>query len=205
MADSQLKPRLSIVNGRDDRNAARVAEMYAAYSDGRSLADVAGLFGLTRQAVHGLFKSRNLPLRSKQFLPVVEFNGATYSVNPRTGYYRQTNGDRGHLHRHVWEFYNGSIPDGWDVHHRDENKRNNLIANLHCLPKPDHTRHHNPQQQVVAKPCLFCGQTLVRRRFSEKRVEPPAALAKRWFCNTECAHGWLKGKKRGTRVENAQP
>lgn len=34
------------------------------------------------------------------------------------------------LHRYFWEFYNGPIPEGYDVHHKNENKKCNCIANL---------------------------------------------------------------------------
>lgn len=33
------------------------------------------------------------------------------------------------------------------VHHRDENKRNNSIANLECMTPAEHRRHHNSLRQ----------------------------------------------------------
>lgn len=37
-----------------------------------------------------------------------------------------------------------SIPKGWIVHHKDEDKLNNHINNLTCLPRDYHLRMHNP-------------------------------------------------------------
>lgn len=46
------------------------------------------------------------------------------------------------MHRYVWEFYNGKIPRGYEIHHKDFNKANNDISNLECLPKHEHKRLH---------------------------------------------------------------
>jgi len=45
-------------------------------------------------------------------------------------------------HRKVWERYRGPIPKGFVVHHKNENKQDNRIANLECLRKRVHDRHH---------------------------------------------------------------
>lgn len=37
-------------------------------------------------------------------------------------------------HRFIWEAVNGSIPEGYDIHHCDEDKSNCSISNLSCVP-----------------------------------------------------------------------
>ena len=37
------------------------------------------------------------------------------------------NGKRYLKHRYIWEQYNGKIPDGYEVHHKDLNTHNNEI------------------------------------------------------------------------------
>lgn len=37
-------------------------------------------------------------------------------------------------HRFIWEAVNGAIPEGYDIHHCDENKENCAISNLSCVP-----------------------------------------------------------------------
>jgi len=126
-------------------------EMYAMYQDGYSLADVAKAYGKTRQAVYGLFQYRGWKCRPKRKpLPFVIFNGEKYTRR-NTGYFGKTRGDRALLHRDVWCFHNGQIPDGYDIHHIDEDRENNIIDNLECLPKAEHTRKYSPHNNQYTK------------------------------------------------------
>lgn len=78
----------------------------------------------------------------------VVFNGDTYIRNPKSRYYFKhttKNKDREHakqLHRAVWEFYNGEIPEGCHIHHKDGNIDNNDISNLECLTAQEHLSIH---------------------------------------------------------------
>lgn len=47
------------------------------------------------------------------------------------------------LHRLIFEKYYGEIPDGFCVHHKDHDKRNNNISNLELIPKSVHHTLHN--------------------------------------------------------------
>ena len=54
--------------------------------------------------------------------------------------------DRGRwklLHHYVWELYNGPVPEGYNVHHKNENTLCNCIPNLELLTRADHSRLHN--------------------------------------------------------------
>ena len=46
------------------------------------------------------------------------------------------------LHRYVWEKFNGKIPKGFQVHHKDKNKRNWSIENLELVEISQHLRKH---------------------------------------------------------------
>ena len=46
------------------------------------------------------------------------------------------------LHRFIWQYFNGEIPEGYDVHHCDFNHDNNDISNLQLLPKTEHNKFH---------------------------------------------------------------
>ena len=76
---------------------------------------------------------------------VIEFNGsryARYTCAERESdrkYFK----DHGRLlHRDVWEFHNGPIADGYEIHHSDGDASNNSIENLECLTKREHARRH---------------------------------------------------------------
>ena len=46
------------------------------------------------------------------------------------------------LHREIWKHHNGPIPEGYDIHHKDENPLNNDPSNLECLSHSDHRSLH---------------------------------------------------------------
>lgn len=61
--------------------------------------------------------------------------------------HRRIGGRTGKLrlaHHIVWESVNGPIPDGMEIHHIDENKKNNDIENLMLLSYSDHQKMHSP-------------------------------------------------------------
>lgn len=72
-------------------------------------------------------------------LAVQIFNGKEYRLYPGERYFSR--GTR-RLHRVVWEYYNGTIPPGYQVHHKDGNPQNNDIGNLECVPPKAHRAKH---------------------------------------------------------------
>lgn len=75
------------------------------------------------------------------------FNGYKFTKDIKTDYYLSStiNGKRYRLHRYVWEWYNGTIPKGYDIHHKDHNKFNNEIDNLELLSKAEHLKRHSEE------------------------------------------------------------
>lgn len=70
------------------------------------------------------------------------FNGIKFICNIENDYYRKFDDFRITMHRYVWEYYNGKIPNGYEVHHIDFNKENNSISNLELLTKEEHKKLH---------------------------------------------------------------
>lgn len=116
-------------------------DAYQWYLDGLSLEKVAEKMHVTRQCVFKAFKVRKLHLRGPNFRPIQEYDGRKFSLRS-TGYYSLTTDDRIYMHRYVWQKEKSAIPKGYDIHHIDEDKANNLISNLELLLKADHTRKH---------------------------------------------------------------
>jgi hypothetical protein len=79
-----------------------------------------------------------------QTIPAIRFNGRTYRKHNGGKYY--TTGTR-KLHRDVWEYYNGPIPKGYQVHHKDFDIDNNDIENLVCLTIKEHQQIHTEQHR----------------------------------------------------------
>ena len=64
------------------------------------------------------------------------------------GYYRCRKWIKGKsmvilFHRYIWEKYNGEIPKGIYIHHKDGNIENNNIENLESITSQEHSRLHN--------------------------------------------------------------
>lgn len=77
-------------------------------------------------------------------------------------------------HRVIWQLANRRrIPDGWHIHHRDENKRNNHPDNLEAMPWPQHKRVHCGHRWVDelgwVKRCSRCGVERPEDDFPTKR------------------------------------
>lgn len=108
------------------------------------------------------------------------FNGMSFYKYPesksrsRRKYYYINNFVKGitTLHREIWKFYNGQIPIGFHIHHKDGNTDNNDISNLDCVSLKNHNQLHNSEierknlsiktkelwkdRKKYKKICLFC-------------------------------------------------
>lgn len=70
-------------------------------------------------------------------------NGSKY-VDSTYGYvFIKVGGKWVREHVHKWKKLRGPIPPGHIVHHKDENKRNNRIRNLECVPRAAHAQIHH--------------------------------------------------------------
>lgn len=87
------------------------------------------------------------PTKENVVTESVVFNGRKYnrypeSTNPAHRRYFIIGGGGQSLHRAIWEHYNGPIPDGWHIHHKDGDWNNNDISNLECIPAEEHRKEH---------------------------------------------------------------
>lgn len=73
---------------------------------------------------------------------IQEFNGERFYL---CGFYFQHKGKR--LHRVVWEYHNGDIPNGYHVHHIDGDRTNNAIENLSLLQGSTHLKNHGASEE----------------------------------------------------------
>lgn len=79
----------------------------------------------------------------------VTFRGNAYyrypdAKRPSDRIYFKNFGKGGYLHRVVWKFYNGDIPEGYQVHHIDGDPANNKIDNLTLVKHGEHIRKYHP-------------------------------------------------------------
>lgn len=79
----------------------------------------------------------------------------------KKGYIRISRGKLKMEHVLVWEEHFGKIPDGYQIHHIDGNKTNNVIENLQLVTPLEHKRIHQGCKIVNGewyKPCSVCGE-----------------------------------------------
>lgn len=74
-------------------------------------------------------------------MQVVYFNGLKFT-RPNNKCYFRNNATQERLHRYVWKYYNGDIPEGYEIHHKDFDKGNNDISNLEMLTVAEHRALH---------------------------------------------------------------
>ena len=84
------------------------------------------------------------------------FNGKNYHLH-KSGYFIS---QYTRIHRAVWEFHNGAIPKGYEIHHADNDKSNNQIENLVCVTRAEHTKLHYPPKTFI---CQVCGKSFVSK------------------------------------------
>lgn len=112
------------------------------------------------------------------------FNGIRFREEWPGGYYINnsigTNCPNVRMHRYVWEYYNGPIPEGYEVHHIDGNKGNNDISNLQLLTISEHKKFHADNLSEEEKE---------RRRANMRENALPAAI--KWH-KSEASTEWHK-------------
>ena len=77
------------------------------------------------------------------------FNGLKFRRDKKTGYYLNSNIHK-RLHVYVWEYFNGKVADGYQVHHK-KGKQNNDIEFLESLSQKEHMRIHGETETEERK------------------------------------------------------
>lgn len=54
------------------------------------------------------------------------------------------------FHRVIWFYFNGEIPEGLEVNHKDEDKTNNSLDNLELLTHPENINYGTRNQRAGA-------------------------------------------------------
>lgn len=55
------------------------------------------------------------------------------------------------VYRLVWTVFNGPVPKGCCIHHKDHNKLNDRLDNLEMMTRSDHSKHHNDNMTEETK------------------------------------------------------
>ncbi len=75
------------------------------------------------------------------------WNATARGTNSKVFYARRTVGGKDvYMHRFIWEYLYGPIPDGYDVDHKDKNGLNNTPTNLRLAPHDRNCLNRRPCQ-----------------------------------------------------------
>lgn len=126
--------------------------------------------------------------RGGYVVPCQEFNGKIYRRYKGERYFtRHTD----KLHRVVWEYYNGPIPEGYHVHHKDGDPSHNDIGNLELVKGSEHLHKH--QQEHVAD--------LDQLAKMQDRMRNAGEYAKEWHKSEEGRRWHSEHAKAQLRIE----
>ena len=82
------------------------------------------------------------------------------------------------IHILEWEKYNGKKPKGFQIHHKDNDKKYWDISNLVLVTQSDHFRIHagwiRKNGEWIAKPCKDCKQKLPLNKFYQRKGMTPS-------------------------------
>lgn len=108
-------------------------------------------------------------------------------------------------HRYVWFEHHGAVPDGFEVHHKDEDRSHNDISNLELLTEAEHLAHHNRPGSVRrnqygtwviadgVKTCRACGETKPFESFTKLPTGRPMSYCKP--CNVKRNGAYRKARR----------
>lgn len=72
-----------------------------------------------------------------------------------------------YFHRVIWFYFNGEIPQGYELNHIDENKSNNTLANLELLSRADNLRYGTRCERAA----ITNSKVQKGRKFTKEHIE----------------------------------
>lgn len=98
-----------------------------------------------------------------------------------------------YIHRIVWEAFNGPIPDGLEIDHKDGTKNNNKLCNLRVVTKVENINNPVTRERYLLKMKALHESEAWREKQREgarKNAENPL---------------WRENQRNGTRKSNSKP
>jgi hypothetical protein len=101
-------------------------------------------------------------------------------------------------HRIVWESEHGPIPDGFHVHHVNENPADNRLENLRLVSMADHRRlHSNYLPDGLTKRCGCCDAVKPLALFPPRGDVPDGVKSTCRSCYQERGRDYMRARRAG--------
>lgn len=106
-----------------------------------------------------------------------------------------------YVHRAVWEAFNGPVPEGYEINHKDENKSNNTLENLELLTHRENLNYGSRNMRVryahLGRKCVIAYDKATGEKLFEfdslKHAIEVLNLDRRWHTHiSKCCNGKLK-------------
>lgn len=134
---------------------------------------------MINQIITGIYK-----INKKGELTRIRRNGrwgeetSIREIEPKGMYNRSTKTINGKImrysvHRLIWQYYNGKIPEGMEINHIDGNKRNNEIKNLEIC-----TSKQNKIHAICIIKTIKCGWKSKLAKYDKKKYKEVIDLIK---------------------------
>jgi len=115
---------------------------------------IAKIVGVDKSTVLRWLRNYNIPIRKgKEAMKYKRQLKVREKVWHISGYWRvwdQNSKSYKWLHRKIWEDNYGIIPEGYVVHHKNENSLDNNIDNLELMERKAHNKMHFNNQRCKA-------------------------------------------------------
>jgi hypothetical protein len=101
------------------------------------------------------------------------------------GYLPGKNAKRFLEHKVIWMYYNGDIPDGFEIDHINQDKLDNRIENLRCVPKHVNLSNNKAKNYSYNKKHKIWKCEIMRNGVVYRARVETEADAKRWVEETK--------------------
>jgi hypothetical protein len=101
-------------------------------------------------------------------------------------------------HHLVWWRVTGrTVPDGYILHHENEDKRDNRFENLRLMTAQEHSREHNGERKV-SPAILRCGTCKQKFEIPKRNLRWKRKIGqRRFYCSRSCQ---VRGQWKERRV-----
>lgn len=102
-----------------------------------------------------------------------------------------------YYHRVVWEYFNGEIPEGYEINHKNEDKTDNRLSNLELLSHKDNINYGSCRKNISKSRSKKVLQYSLDGKLIGEYNSVKEAAEKNGICKTcicDCCNGKYRSK-----------